>query len=211
MIGEGGHSKVIRDIIHSRKSDRIVAILDDKYADLHKQDELFKGPIRSVHALLERDSELKCVVAIGNNEVRKSIIDEIGLSNERYINLVHESAILSPSAIIGQGTVVMANTVINADAQIGNHAIINTGAIVEHDCQIADYVHIAPKATMTGAVVIKEGAFLGAGVTVIPGTSIGEWTMIGAGSTVIHHIPAYSTAVGTPAKIIHMTYSTSNN
>ncbi|WNR43787.1 acetyltransferase [Paenibacillus roseipurpureus] len=202
VIGEGGHSKVIREIIQSQQNYRIHAILDDKYAELYEHEGIYKGPSTSFHTLLARNKQLKCVIAIGNNEIRKSIIDRLGLTSEQFITLVHETAVVSATAIIGQGTVVMANTVIHADAHIGDHAIINTGAIVEHDCNLANYVHLAPRATLTGGVVIKEGTFVGAGATIIPGIAIGEWTLVGAGATVIHDVPAYRTAVGTPARII---------
>ncbi|MGO4496781.1 acetyltransferase [Paenibacillus sp. 2RAB27] len=203
VIGEGGHSKVIREIIRANKANEIVAILDDKYDALILKNGLYQGPISSAHQIFGLGNELKWVVAIGNNERRKSIIAKLGIPHEHFATLIHETAVISSSASLGHGTVIMANTVINADAHIGHHAIINTGAIVEHDCRIEDYVHIAPRATLTGAVVIKEGSMLGAGATVIPGKQVGEWAMVGAGATVIHDIPSYRTAVGTPAILIN--------
>lgn len=203
VIGEGGHSKVIRELIRTNKAYTIVAILDDKYEALVSNNGLYQGPISSAHELMEVIKELKWVVAIGNNECRKSIIARLGVPHANYVTLIHETAVVSPSASLGHGTVIMANTIINADAHIGHHAIINTGAIVEHDCQIEDYVHIAPRATLTGAVVMKEGSMVGAGSTIIPGKQIGEWAMVGAGATVIHDIPSYRTAVGTPAILIN--------
>ncbi|NOU65197.1 acetyltransferase [Paenibacillus sp. LMG 31461] len=202
VIGEGGHSKVIKEIIRSKQANQIVAMLDDKYTALMYKDGLYKGPISSAHHLIELGHELKWVIAIGNNERRKSIFTKIGLPHEDYATLIHETAVISPSASLGHGSVIMANTVINADAQIGHHTIINTGSIVEHDCQIADYVHLAPKATLTGAVVIREGSMIGAGATIIPGKQVGEWATVGAGATVIHDIPSCRTAIGTPAILI---------
>ncbi|CAN7297601.1 acetyltransferase [Paenibacillus sp. LjRoot56] len=202
VIGEGGHSKVIREIIRSKKENQIVAILDDKYTELMSKDGLYQGPISSAHQLIDLGYELKWVVAIGNNERRKSIFMQIGLPHENYVTLVHESAVISPSASLGHGSVIMANVVINADAHVGHHTIMNTGSIVEHDCQIADYVHLAPKATLTGAVVIQEGSMIGAGATIIPGKQVGEWATVGAGATVIHDIPSFRTAIGTPAVLI---------
>jgi len=37
---------------------------------------------------------------------------------------------------------------------------------------------------------------------VINRTFIGEWSVIGAGATVVDDIPAYSVAVGVPARVI---------
>jgi acetyltransferase EpsM len=202
VIGEGGHSKVIREIIRSKRENQIVAILDDKYTVLMSKDGLYQGPISAAHQLTELGHELKWVIAIGNNERRKSIFTKLGLPHEDYATLIHETAVVSPSASLGHGSVIMANTVINADAHIGYHTIMNTGSIVEHDCRIADYVHLAPKATLTGAVVINEGSMIGAGATIIPGKQVGEWATVGAGATVIHDVPSCRTAIGTPAILI---------
>lgn len=181
---------------------KVTAILDDKYEELMLREGIHKGPASSAHHLLSRFSDLKFVIAIGNNEIRKSIVKKLGLPAESYGSLVHPTAIISPSASIGVGTVIMANTIVSADTYIGDHVIINSGAIVEHDNRIGNYVHVAPRATLTGAVTVNEGTMVGAGVTVIPGKRIGEWAMIGAGAAVISDIPPYATAVGTPARII---------
>lgn len=202
VIGEGGHSKVIRDLIHSKSDRKIVAILDDKYEELLLRNGIYVGPTSSAHYLLTKLMDMKLIIAIGNNELRKSIVMKLGLPNESYITLIHDTAVVSSSATIGAGTVIMANTIVSADAIIGDHAIVNSGAIVEHDNHVGDYVHIAPRATLTGAVTVNEGAMVGAGANVIPGKSIGEWAVVGAGATVINDILPHTTVVGTPAKMI---------
>lgn len=203
VIGEGGHSKVIMDIVRCQ-NDEVKAILDDKYEELVCYDDgIYRGPVASAPQLLEENEHLKFIVAIGNNSVRKTIVTSLDFTNESFVSLIHPSAIISPSAKIGRGTVVMAQCTINADAVIGNHTIINTGAIVEHDSQVSDYAHVAPHATLTGAVTVREGTMIGAGAAVIPGKRIGEWSVIGAGSTVVSNIPSFSTAVGSPARVTH--------
>jgi len=202
LIGAGGHSKVIRDMIHANQGMRLAAVLDDKYPELLLENGLYTGPISSVHALLTGNAGLKCIVAIGDNEIRRSVVRRLDLIDEQFVSLIHETAIISPSAAIGRGTVVMAYAVIQAGAGIGRHAIVSTGAIVEHDAIVGDYAHVAPNATLTGAVQAAEGTMIGAGATVIPGKRIGAWATIGASATVISDIPPDSTAVGTPAKVI---------
>ncbi|UKS24905.1 acetyltransferase [Paenibacillus sp. HWE-109] len=202
VIGEGGHGKVVKELIHSRGKDRIIGLLDDRYNNLQLVDGVYTGPISSAHFLIDRVKELKFVIAIGNNAIRKSIVNKLGFPRESYISLIHETAIISKSATIGHGTVVMAHTIINADAVIGDHAIINSGAIVEHDARMGNYVHAAPKSLLTGAVRAEEGAMIGAGATIIPGKNIGDWAVIGAGATVISDIPPHMTAVGTPARLL---------
>lgn len=51
-------------------------------------------------------------------------------------------------------------------------------------------------------VVIKDGAHIGIGAIIMPGVTIGEGAIIGAGSIVTKDVPAFSVAVGIPAKVI---------
>lgn len=55
---------------------------------------------------------------------------------------------------------------------------------------------------MINEVVIEDGVWLGQRVCVLPGTHIGKNSIIGANSVVTHDIPAYTIAVGSPARII---------
>jgi acetyltransferase EpsM len=201
LIGHGGHSKVVRDIVLSTKHDQIVGYLDDKFKTEMIRDNLFFAPISAAKKMIEHDQYLKFVIAIGDNKSRKLIYQQLNLANEYYATLIHPSAFISPSATIGDGTVLMAYTVINADAKVGHHTIINTCAVVEHDNQVGDFVHLSPNATLTGAVKIENGVHIGAGATIIPNIKVGEWSIIGAGATVIDDIPANCTAIGIPAKV----------
>jgi len=49
---------------------------------------------------------------------------------------------------------------------------------------------------------IGNHVFIGAGARVLGGISIGDYAKIGANAVVMHDIPAYTTAVGVPARVI---------
>ena len=55
---------------------------------------------------------------------------------------------------------------------------------------------------VSAAVVICRNAWVGGNTTILPGVVIGEGAVVGAGSVVTKNIPAYSVAVGNPAKVI---------
>ncbi|QNF26195.1 acetyltransferase [Metabacillus elymi] len=200
IIGNGGHSKVVKDIILSNKTLNIVGYLDDKFEDYLIKDEMFYGPISAYKFLIDKFDEIKFIVAIGHNQTRKQIVEKINLDENFYMTHIHPTAIISTSAMIGKGTVIMANTVINAEAVIGDHVIVNTGSIIEHDNRVNDFAHVSPNATLAGCVQLGEGVHIGAGATLIPNVKIGNWAIIGAGATVINSITANTTAVGIPAK-----------
>ncbi|GHU76269.1 hypothetical protein FACS189461_3640 [Spirochaetia bacterium] len=57
--------------------------------------------------------------------------------------------------------------------------------------------------TLTCAPVhIEEGCWISEKVSILPGVTIGKKSIIGAGSVVTKSIPAYSIAVGNPARVI---------
>lgn len=201
ILGNGGHSKVIQEMIASHKKHEIIAILDDRYQNEKREKGIVYAPISFLQSFLL--DNVKVVIAVGDNEIRKNIVNLINIRKEQYLTVVHPSSIISSSSLIGNGTVVMPNAVINANAIIGEHCIINTGSIIEHDNRIGNYTHISPNTTLTGNVSVEEGVHVGASATIIPGIKVGEWSVVGAGSTVINHIPPYTTAVGCPAKIIN--------
>lgn len=59
-------------------------------------------------------------------------------------------------------------------------------------------------------VKVGKNSWIGEGVIILPGVTIGEGCVIGAHSVVNKSIPAYSIAVGSPAKVIK-TYSFKDN
>ncbi|MGH0429616.1 acetyltransferase [Bacillus hominis] len=204
IIGCGGHSKVVKDIILSNEGYEIVGYLDDLYTGITIIDNLYFGAIEDAREIINKFNDIKLVITIGNNKMRKEISEILNQPVSIYATLIHKTAIISPQAHIGYGTVIMPNVVVNADTIIGNHTIINTGSIIEHDNIIDDFVHISPHATLTGSITIEEGAHIGASATIIPGVRIGNWSIVGAGSVVINDFPSNCTAVGIPAKVINV-------
>jgi sugar O-acyltransferase (sialic acid O-acetyltransferase NeuD family) len=189
LYGASGHAKVILDILAAMNI-TVTQLLDDNEAikELH-----------GISVVSPHDTTEEVIISIGYNAIRKKIVEA---NQYRYGVAIHPSAIVSPSAKIGEGSVVMQGAIIQADAIIGKHCIVNTGATVEHECVVSDYVHVAPNSSLCGNVKVGEGTWIGAGSTVIPGISIGEWTVIGAGSTVIRNIESNVVAVGTPCRVI---------
>lgn len=189
LYGASGHAKVIADILRANGI-AITKLFDDN-------DKI--GELQGIEVAKPAMTDEELIIGIGNNAIRKKIVQS---NSYRYGVAIHPSAIVSPSAKIGEGTVVMAGAVINADAVIGKHCIVNTGATIDHECKIGDYVHISPNSSLCGNVKVGEGTWIGAGTTVIPGVEIGSWTTIGAGSTVIRNIESNVVAFGCPCKII---------
>src|SRR5699024_4296871 len=129
IIGDGGHSKVIQEIISEMRKYKLVAVLDDRYECMERRNNRWYGPITTINKIIKATS--KVVLAIGDNTSRMLINRNLMIRRDQYETIIHPSAVVSPSASLGFGTVVMPRACINAHATIGNHCIINTGAVIE--------------------------------------------------------------------------------
>lgn len=107
---------------------------------------------------------------------------------------------------IGENTFIGPYTCIGGPGhvKIGKHCLIaaQTG-IIANNHNFADPVQkIRDQGVTQKGIVIEDDCWLGFGVKVLDGVTIGQGSVIGAGAVVTKDIPAYSVAVGVPAKAI---------
>jgi acetyltransferase-like isoleucine patch superfamily enzyme len=57
---------------------------------------------------------------------------------------------------------------------------------------------------ITKPIMVGKGVWIGSFAIILGGVTIGDHAVIGAGAVVTRNIPAYSVAVGVPAKVIKM-------
>lgn len=189
LYGASGHAKVVLDILRDQKVNISGLFDDDSSIQVLQGIPVISGIRYPLGAPL--------IISIGDNRQRERLSKELKV---QFGKAIHSSAIVSSTASIGDGSVVIQGSIIQAEASIGNHVIINTGASVGHECIVEDFAHISPHATLCGNVKVGEGTHVGAGAVVIPNIVIGKWCRIGAGAVVIRDVSDHSTVVGNPAK-----------
>lgn len=193
IIGAGGHGKVVADVAKTMNKYEGICFLDDNPTKEFLYPIL--GKIKDLHKFVNTHD---IFVAIGNQKVRRSIMESI---NVDFATLIHENSIIGSNVEIGMGCVIMPGAVINAGTKIGNGVIVNTCSSIDHDCVINDYCHISVGAHVCGTVNIGDMTWVGAGATVINNVSITNDCMIGAGAVVIGDICESGTYVGVPAEL----------
>jgi sugar O-acyltransferase (sialic acid O-acetyltransferase NeuD family) len=229
IIGAGGHGQVVADILLAGlKGNRAPSVdgapsTDDALSidspavqpvgfvddDARLQGRIFLGlPVLGTLAQLPTIRHQAIVVAIGNNQTRQKIYRWLIEQGEQLVGVHHPSAIIGGGVEIGEGAVISAGVIINTGAQIGQNVILNTACIVEHHNRVGDHVHIAPGVRLGGDVEIGPGALIGIGATVVPQRRIGAWSIVGAGAVVTEDVPAFSTVVGVPARVIKVNQAT---
>jgi UDP-perosamine 4-acetyltransferase len=198
LIGSGGHARVCAEILTSLGWD-IAGCLNHDGDQRTEVDAPVLGPDSELEARVSGGS-LDVFVAIGDNRARAALGQRVLAVGGRLVSAVSPYAVVSPSARIGRGVVVMAGAVVNAGTTLGDLVIVNTNATVDHDCSIAEGAHVAPGAILAGGVNVGSLTLVGVGAAVAPQVTIGSSTIVGAGAAVVGNLPDSVTAVGVPAR-----------
>ncbi len=189
IYGASGHGLVVADIAYACGYDKVIFV-DDGNNDFQS------------FADITSNTHIPIALGVGNNKIRKKLCEKAETEGFKLATLIHPRSIISPSAAIGRGSVVMPLSVVNANAKIGDGVILNSGCIIEHECSIGDFVHISPNAALAGNVSIGELTHIGIGTNIIQGIDIGSNCVIGAGSVVVKNIKNNKKAYGNPCKEI---------
>jgi len=198
LLGASGHGKVVADMA-ALSGWTTIEFFDDAWPQRTRNGAW--PVVGDTDTLLTRLNEFDgVVVSIGDCAVRWYKHQLLLSKAAPLVNIIHPSAQLSPHAVLGIGSVVMACAAINVDAVLGQACIINTGATVDHDCRIDHAVHISPGAHLSGAVSVGMGSWIGVGSAVKQGISIGSRVLVGAGAVVVNAVADGLTVVGNPAR-----------
>jgi UDP-perosamine 4-acetyltransferase len=200
VFGASGHGKVVADVARAAGHELVAFVDDDPERrragvwDLPVLgwDEVREGPWEGGRPFI--------ALGIGENRARERVFGRVLTEGFEVLTAVHPSAVVSPRARIGAGSVVMALVAVNPDAEVGAGAILNTGCVVEHDCRLGRFVHLSPNSALGGGVHIGDRAHLGLGAVVLPLVHLGADARIGAGAVVVKGVAAGATVVGVPAR-----------
>jgi sugar O-acyltransferase (sialic acid O-acetyltransferase NeuD family) len=157
---------------------------------------------------VEIDAEKKYFnVAINNSKVREIVFNRLVATGAVPLNVVSDLSYVSPECSVGPGLLVSRFASINTSAKIGKAFHCNYYAYVSHDSVIGDFVTFAPGVMCNGNVRIENHVYIGAGAILRQGTEskplvIGEGAVVGMGSVVTKDVPANTTVVGNPARVI---------
>ena len=102
---------------------------------------------------------------------------------------IHPAATIEPGVFIDHGAGVV----------IGETAVVETGVVIYQGVTLGGTGKDKGKKRHP---TIKKGCIISAGAKVLGGITVNEYCKIGASSVVLQDVPAYSTVVGIPGKVI---------
>ncbi|MFD7256167.1 NeuD/PglB/VioB family sugar acetyltransferase [Streptomyces sp. NPDC059874] len=211
IVGAGGFARetaqAVRDVVAADVAQgrpprwRLAGHLDDDLS-LHGRD-VDGVPVLGGTEQVHRLWDARVVVCVGSPRdyaVRARLVRRLGLPVNRYATVVHPTAVVSDSSMLGVGSVLLAHVVLTAAVRIGSHVAVMPQVVLTHDDVVGDFATVASGVRLGGGVRLGRGAYVGAGSLVREYTSVGAWSLTGMGSTVLADVPPGEVWAGSPAR-----------
>ena len=186
IIGASGHSAEITDYItHYNNSVApelcfdVVGYIDDNKENYDSYS--FVSPYLGKIQDHEVSEEAEYIMGIANIQFRRTIVENFLQKGAKFATLIHPSAIVSPSAIVGEGCVVAHNASIGPKAIIGNFNMLNSRCTIGHDSTIGNFNFIGPQVVLSGFTKVGNNNMFGVNSATIPTIEIGDNNTIAAG------------------------------
>lgn len=202
IVGAGGCGReVLQWALSSPKNNRewvVAGFIDDG-------DDPLKGLISEYKVLGKitdwepKPNEL-FVCAIGNPFVKKMLIDKLKSRGATFESVIHPTAIVVPTATVGEGVIIYPYTVVSDNAVVGDHVILNMHNTIGHDAHIGAYSTLSSFCDVMGHVRLGESVFAGSSVKIIPNVTVGDNAFLCVGSVIMSHVKEGTKVLGYPAK-----------
>ena len=205
VVGAGGHAFSVIDTLECQGRHRVVGLLvNDSPVDRAVRGYRVLGSVSELATVAQATGCQAVIVTIGDNYQRQRVSAKVRslLPDAHFISAIHPSAVISSTARVGQGVVILAGAVVNCGTEIGEGCLINSRASVDHDCTLEAFSSVAPGATLGGNVVVGQRSSVGLGAAVVHRISIGADTVIGAGAVVVADQEAGIVAFGSPCRMV---------
>ena len=138
--------------------------------------------------------------AIGNLFHRKKTVDIILSKGGKFINLIHPTAIISPSVKLGIGVGIKSFCVLASDVVVEDFTFLQSSVIMGHDVHIGNFCQVNSFAFFAGHVKVHDLVSVNAGVRIIQNVVVEEESVVGIGSVVLRRVKKNTTVFGNPAK-----------
>jgi len=186
LVGGGGFFlEVIEYISDSNDAYVFGYLATEKSSNVHNVNYL--GDVSQA----EKYKDCYFLITIGNAQSRSRIYNSLK-GRHKFYSFIDSRAIVSPSAVIGEGSVICPNVILNAQCTLEPNVVINVNASVGHEAYIGESSVLSPYAALNGSSKIGKMCFLGTRATVFPGKSLGDSCIVDTHSFVKCDVPEKS-------------------
>ncbi len=156
ILGAGSQGPVVKETAQALGVFREIAFLDDAAGNSLAIDACanYKKYV---------DEYPIAMPSFGNCELRAKWLDRLEEAGFILPTLIHPMATVSPSAVVGEGTVVEMKAIIGTGARIGRGCIISSGAVVDLNAVVGEYVHVGSAAAVKKDAVVSPFSVIHSG------------------------------------------------
>ena len=149
ILGAGQYGQVVSEIAAEMGNFEKIAFLDDALPDI---------AIGKFDSYMEHTKEFNmAIVALGNSQLRLHWMEKLKAAGYEFPVLIHPRACASPSAQIGEGTVVEPMAVIQPGVQVGKGCLVCANTVLKHNCVVSDGCYIDCNSTVMPEATVPEG------------------------------------------------------
>lgn len=205
VICAGSHASVLVEAIRLCEAGEVVCALDD---DSTKWGGTLMGvpvdgPLSKTSVFRQHYGFNAVVIGMANYKRRqeqRNIYKQLVAAGLLVVTVVHPTAFIAPSAVLGVGIYVGPGAVIHTRARIGDNVVVNTGSTIDHDAVLGAHSFVSPGVTLAGRVEVGMGAYLGPGAIVGSCIKIGAEAVVGGGACVLSDVAPATKVFGIPAR-----------
>ena len=201
IIGAGGFAREMYDLAHYCMGDdpafNVKGFLSDGPSNIES---MGYPPVLAKVDEYEIEENDVFFCGIGDVSDRKKTVSIIKKKGGTFINLVHPTAVISPSVTLGEGVGIKAFCVLASDVSVGDFTFMQSSVIMGHDVTIGKFCHINSFSFFAGHASIEDLVTINAGARLIQNVRVGEQAVVGMGSIVLRDVKNDTTVFGTPAR-----------
>jgi len=142
------------------------------------------------------------IIAIGDIDIKKRAVNRLKKRSAKFISLIHPTALINPTAKIGEGVVICPYCLVGDNVQLDDFVMMNIYSSCGHDVQVGKYCTLSPYVALNGFVKLENEVFAGTHATVTPYKKVGFQAKISANSVVMRNVPSKCMVFGVPGKNI---------
>lgn len=151
---------------------------------------------------IEPDDVFICAdVKPADRMAHASLIREKG---GEFVNVIHPTANIAPTAQLGTGIIVGAFATVSINTSISNDVIIQDHCNIGHDGVVDAGSHLYVGVKLCGRNRVGEQSSVFTGSVIYPDVKVGAGCTVGAGSVVSRKVKDGETVLGNPAKKLEL-------
>lgn len=204
IIGAGGFAREMFDLANicyaNEPNFKVKGFLSDGPSEIEEMG--YPAVLAKVDEYNIEDGDV-FFCAIGNLTHRVKTVNIILSKGGEFINLIHPTALLSPSVRLGIGVGIKAFCVLASDVTIENFTFLQSSVIMGHDVRIGEFCQINSFSFFAGFCAVGNRVSINAGAKLIQNSIVEDDATVGMGSVILRKVKKGTTVFGNPAKKIN--------